>query len=611
MIVSLDLLRSSSLVALTAITLSAATNLQAQTVKQEDVLRVTTRVVVTDVVVTDKKGNPIHGIPRSAFKITDNDEPQHLTQFEEHSSAAPRVHPMPPLPKGVYTNYPTTNVTDTVAVLLLDALNTSLTDQAYVRHEMIRFLKTIPPGTRVAIFTLASRLRILQGFTTDPDALSQALKNRKGFGSANLALTDTATDVGAAQSADNGLGADATDNAIDVASSLNSFESDMVAFQNVQRREVSMEAMQELGRYLTAIPGRKMLIWFSGSFPISFAASPSDDAIGDLGPEAAAVRRLVNTFAHSQIAVYPVDAKGLVAPQMTSAAHASTGAMTSGATMSSAAITSFQQMATQRQQMENLADQTGGRAYADTNGLKEAVDQAINQGANYYTLLYRPTENPEDGKFHKVVIELPGTNYKLAYRKGYYSDPEDKAYEASAEEVSADAIGGLTPQFLNSMTRGMPDATEIVFDASVRPAKQQPDPATPQYVGQLGKSLKPPVTRWSIDVSTSIRSFAFQKNSDGKSKLTVVLAAVAYTIDGQVLNSDTRSFDVELTQQAYQTMLRTGLQGHIDLDVPARSDAYIRIGVLDPVSGKMGTLELSGRRLAAETTTSHAAPDKK
>jgi hypothetical protein len=52
-------------------------------------------------------------------------------------------------------------------LLLLDALNTPLSDQVYVRRRMVQYLHTIPPGTRIAVFTLGSHLRIIEGFTTD------------------------------------------------------------------------------------------------------------------------------------------------------------------------------------------------------------------------------------------------------------------------------------------------------------------------------------------------------------------------------------------------------------------------------------------------------------
>jgi hypothetical protein len=53
---------------------------------------------------------------------------------------------------------------------------------------MIKYLKTIPPGTRVAIFTLASRLRMLQGITTDSTELLAVLNSDKAGPRPSLVL---------------------------------------------------------------------------------------------------------------------------------------------------------------------------------------------------------------------------------------------------------------------------------------------------------------------------------------------------------------------------------------------------------------------------------------
>ncbi len=38
-------------------------------------------------------------------------------------------------------------------------------------------------------------------------------------------------------------------------------------FQTASRVSMTLEAMQQLARYLADIPGRKNVIWLSGSFP--------------------------------------------------------------------------------------------------------------------------------------------------------------------------------------------------------------------------------------------------------------------------------------------------------------------------------------------------------
>ncbi len=75
-----------------------------------------------------------------------------------------------------------------------------------------------------------------------------------------------------------------------------------------------------------------------------------------------------------------------------------------------------------------MAEQTGGRAFLNTNGLAQAVASAINDGSNFYTITYSPADTRFDGAFRKVDLKLQGPRagqgLTLAYRHGYFAiDP--------------------------------------------------------------------------------------------------------------------------------------------------------------------------------------------
>jgi hypothetical protein len=64
--------------------------------------------------------------------------------------------------------------------MLLDGLNTSFTDQAYARHQMLAFVKEqFKPGERMAVFALTGPLSMMQDFTSDPQILYTALQRYK------------------------------------------------------------------------------------------------------------------------------------------------------------------------------------------------------------------------------------------------------------------------------------------------------------------------------------------------------------------------------------------------------------------------------------------------
>jgi VWFA-related protein len=135
------------------------------------------RVVLLDVVVSDGNGNPINGLTQDDFRVFEDGKPQKIASFKEHNGAPLKMVDLPSMPPGTYTNYPAVENADSINVILMDSLNTQTLDQEYVHQQIIKYLKTIPPGARVAIFTLSSRLRMVQEFTTDSSQLLAALND--------------------------------------------------------------------------------------------------------------------------------------------------------------------------------------------------------------------------------------------------------------------------------------------------------------------------------------------------------------------------------------------------------------------------------------------------
>lgn len=238
---------------------------------QSSVLHANANLVQVDVVVTERD-KAVHGLDRQRFHIFEDGHEQAIAAFDEHQpsdTAALPVKPAP-LPPHVFTNRPVYPEASAVNVLLLDGLNTPTADQLEVRQQMIEYLGKVSPGTSLAIFTLSSRLRLAEGFTTDVARLVKALKSTKNGAQQSVILgSDTPTTLSAAPDEMATLGANA--GAMDSSqmqsfiASMQQFAADTDAFQTDIRVRMTLDAMEDLARYLNAIPGRKNLIWFSGS----------------------------------------------------------------------------------------------------------------------------------------------------------------------------------------------------------------------------------------------------------------------------------------------------------------------------------------------------------
>lgn len=545
-------------------------------------------LVLVDVVVRDK-GGPVPGLKASDFQVFEDGKPQPTTTFEEHKSTdAVEVSEPPRLPPHVYGDFPRYRTASAANILLLDALNTPMQDQAFVRQRMIKYLRGIPPGTQIAVFTLASRLRMVSGFTTDIGAIEQALSQEHTPVEKSVLIhpeDDKAErDVGEAMNAAGVLAA--------MGQSIQDFEDDRQSLKVRQQAGITIGALTELGRYLSAIPGRKNLIWFSRGFPIRFTA----DELREDQDFSEPLKTMEGLLAQARVAVYPVDAGGLMNLQNTNIANVTAPTEQGMAADLPAAIGEGarndiaipQEWGNEQATMKDLATATGGEAFINTNDVGHAVEKAIDDGANYYTLGYVPEDAKDNGAYHAIVVRVPEEKYELAYRRGYYAADPDQAGHAAA---------GPNPMTA-AMEPGIPPLSQVIFEARVLAAG---DPAlhglqpTPGAAGKPAAPLKGPVTRYFVDYSIDPRQLALKDLPDGRRQAELEINQELYDGAGKRVNSTDAGLEVTLTAAQMAVDLKSGVRVRQEIDVPGE-DVSLRLGVRDASSGRIGTVEVPVNR---------------
>jgi VWFA-related protein len=588
-------------------------------------IRTQANLVVVDVVVTDS-GKPADGLAQRQFHVFEDGKEQKIGAFEEHRAGdAPEAGSAPALPPHVYSDAPQFAMASAANVLLLDALNTPLTDQQYVRRQMLAYLRRLPKGTRLAVFTLASRLQMLEGFTT-ADAVEAAITHGRGQGEPSAVL-ESPQDV----DTENGVAASLSE--VDEGA-MQQFVADTQAYRTDLRVKMTLDAFEELGRYLSAIPGRKNLIWFSGSFPLDLNPDASRDPLQGSTPGSTAqtalldplstmrdysaeVRATDDLLTAARVAVYPVDARGLMlqasvdvsrdfaaASALPGAGGAGSGSggsgggrgtrglanqggpVGSGGANARKAETQFaRETIVEHQTMQQIAEETGGEAFVNTNDLREALARATEHGSNYYTLAYVPDAKRWDGRFHTIEVRVDGGRYDLAYRRGYYADD-------AREEKAASKVGN--GPMVTAMERGAPPLAQIAFEARLLAAS---DPAAKAErpsagpAGDLAKSLRAPVERYLADFSVNPRGLTWTALPNNEAHAEVELSMVAWGADGTRLNYTDRGLGVNLTVAQSEQALRTGLPIHEEIDLPA-GRVYLRVAVHDLTSGRIGSTEI-------------------
>lgn len=534
-------------------------------------IKAESRIVVVDVVVTDKQGQSVPGLGKDDFHISEDGDPQVVTSFEEHKGAAPSETRLPPMPPNVYTNFPISSGADSVNVLLLDLLNTQPQNQAFVRQQVIKYLGEVPAGTRLAVFALGTHLRVVRGFTTDFSGLSAALEDKK-LGVTPEVSRNLQTDANQYSDAEilrQMRNSQAAPSAIDA---VESFQRDESVERVNARIEVTLQAFQQIARYLSGIPIRKNLIWFSDNFPVSFFP----DTRGRAPKNQEHVQKTSDLLTAAQVAIYPVSALGVLSDPTFDASKLG------GSRRELEARLSTNQIA-----METIAEETGGRAFYSTNALSDAVRDAVGNGSRYYTLAYSPTNGKTDGKFRRIQVNVGDANYKLSYRRGYFADQpgDERASQQGADDPFVPLIG-----------LGMPDFDQILFKVQLEPKNPQP-PANAKRAGNNTK-LKAPFTRYDVNFAVALPDITMGSDATGRRSGNIEIMLVAFGPSGDILNFVKKRSNPTMDPKMYEATQQVGMQIHEEIDVPA-GENYLRVGIYDLNSGKCGTVGASLKNSSA------------
>lgn len=559
------------------------------------VISVSSRLVVLDVVVLNRK-KPVCGLKKQDFSVLEEKRNQPIGFFESHCGrtemkpAGEGTLQAPVLPPNTYANLPLSRVTDSVTVLLLDGLNTQVADSQYLRLQMLQYLKNLPAGRRIAIFALGSQLRMLQGFTTDSGLLLAAIRSSKFTPAASL-LPPADQAVEERQETDTLAAAGVSAQTI---ADLTNFMDEADTQQLGMRVDMTMNAMQAMARYLSGIPGRKNLIWFSGSFPVEFYSTvdlPTGlDPTVITGSFENQLKQTAELLAAARVAVYPVDVRGvLVDPMYDASVNSDYGAVINGVPVGEQRFSQDAKMADLQRieehgTMDLLAKETGGRAVYNSNALQEAVADALSDGENFYTLAYVPRSERFDGRWRKIkvsVLERPQQGrYTLLYRHGYY------ATNGTPEKPVGKNL--VSQGFVAAMQDGVPPASQILFKARV--VSPGPNPPSGPVLGGEPK-MPGRAARYVIDYAVSLRHLGLAMTAQGEHKGELVVEALAYNDDGKIVNWASIVAPITLNAAAWNVYAEDGIQIHQVMDLP-KGRIHLRLGVYDPVSGGMGTMEI-------------------
>jgi len=388
-----------------------------------------TELVLIPTLVTDKSGNHISGLKKEDFTVLENGAEQKIATFEEIASDAHRFS-RPRNPNEFSNSLAGGPSARRITLIVLDLINTPFVDQVYARKDLLKYLtQSVDQREPTALYTLTrSGIHVVHDFTTDPRVLVAALHKVKGDTSHIVdspedveAMTGTASPDGSA-----GVDPGAVQSEADRLQTM--MEDAELNFQSFQQRlaiTYTLQGMQQVSQALAGFPGRKSLIWASGGFPFSVSdntmqlAPAGRDSLTDVLPMYEHTWQLLND---AQIALYPVDVKGLQVSTAPSVAVRNPG-RNYGRNMS------WRQMDTQST-LQTFASMTGGRAYYNSNDLVKGFRDAVHDSAEYYMLGYYLDRSKTKAGWRKLAVKVKRDHVDVRARSGFFVtnatvDPEN------------------------------------------------------------------------------------------------------------------------------------------------------------------------------------------
>ena len=221
-----------------------------------------------------------------------------------------------------------------------------------------------------------------------------------------------------------------------------------------------------------------------------------------------------------------------------------------------------------------------------------------------------------NGAYRTIRISLNGDhasqNYKLAYRQGYWADdpnqPRDANKSAAVTEASAAATHSASFYALTAMARGAPTPQDILFKVRVLPASTATeDTPAPGNILDPNQPVKGPFRRYDVDYAALAAAITLLQQPDGSHKGSVEFSLRLYDRDGKLLNAMGKTVEINLNPENYARYEEAARKGagvgaHLEISVPVKQEAYLRIGIHDLPSNRFGVVEIP------VATVAHLAP---
>lgn len=423
------------------------------------------RVINLEVVVTDANGQRVSGLEPERFRLLVDGEEVPIEFFTEIRSGVAMERPGVALGMELAPGTRAGEPVGTSYLVFIDEYFSVARDRDLVVEAMIEDVEAMGPRDRVAVVAFDGRsLDMLSSWTSSPEEAREALelaKDRPTSGLIRLAERNRFDDAARVLGIAEVLRGD--DRQLSLETYLTPeerFYASMLAGQ-VQR---AVQAAAATLRSFASPPGRKVMLVASGGWPFL----PADFVMSDFrrpmfdprvpgGGEL--FRPLTETANRLGYTVYPIDVPGFDRQVVDAGGPLgpAPGRRSPGGLLdprgSSGREASFVREQETHYALEFVAEQTGGRAYLNSNR-REAFARTREDTRSYYWLGFTPSWQGDDS-YHDVRVEVAGEGLEVRTRSGFVD--LSRSQETSMEVESALLFGSPPSENLLELAIGRPE----------------------------------------------------------------------------------------------------------------------------------------------------------
>ena len=446
--------RTAAVLSFFSVALLLAATAVAQAPSEEEVFfeSVDVKVVNVEVFVTDSRGNPVQGLQKEDFVLTEGGEPVEITNFlavregrlAEAGSAGSA--PAAPIPNSQRLH----------VIVFLDHFNMPPRDRNQVLTQLRRFLlDSLSHEDRVMLASFDGTLRVERNFTSVPELLQPLLdqmdkRSSRAF-EVEAGIRNILQQIDNVSLAGNSASVDqAEEEAQVILGSIQTFSQELQV-----RNRFTLEAMGRLVSSLAGLPGRKALVYVSNGMPLqpgqilleawhnkfeSFARELGVSSVATQGLEydsSADFQELVSIASANRTVIYTIDT---LAQRDFGAVAAESGGFDMSAVSTASGGQAMPTELKQRQgagfrnAMQMLAVGTGGLTFINSKALGDNLSKLAGDFKTYYSLGYSPRRK-SDGKFRPLKVKVQGGDFLVRHRSGFRDKTSDE--EMSDQTLSA------------------------------------------------------------------------------------------------------------------------------------------------------------------------------